>query len=242
MKTISILIFVFLLNTPLVQAQELMIFIDKSNSIDLSNTLKQEKFLYQELHQHFNTTGKTAVIKLIFENTASVVNEKKYTYSPPAFNSTLHKKTEVEFEKKMHQSKIRRYKKSLIRKIIAESKTFSQEAKETHILSSLVSISKIQTPNSKIIIISDFLEYSSIRKIRNSTFKNENDAAIAGKNDVLKLRNTYKLPDKIENEISIICVLPVQQNHQNKSFSFLESYWRTVFEEFGIVNVKFRTL
>ena len=75
-------------------------------------------------------------------------------------------------------------------------------------------------------------------------FTSEKKALLGSKRDIQKLLKIFNIPEKRSKPIEIHCVLPVPSDTQQKAFQFVEVYWRSFFNFFGISNhqIKFSTI
>lgn len=242
MRNLGIIIFLFAFSFKSVAQESVytLMFIDKSVSVKSSP--EQTKYIKRILKKACKR--KTAVVEIRFlnSNTASATGSKIFTYQEPEFESSLYSTNELELQKELFKSTIRRSKKKFIKKIQIFLNSYSTSATSTEILASIVPISRLNKKNVNVFFFTDGLESSRIRDLSKRGFSNEKLTISGAKSDVVKLHRMYELPKVLKGITKIQFVLPLDMESQNKTLEFLKTYWVRVFKSFQFNNVKFDTL
>lgn len=245
MKTL-IYIFIFLLMPFCSLAQSdnyLMLFIDKSISVKAQNK-QQSNFIYPLIKKYCFTDNATIEVRFLFENSATI-SSKVFSYQAPNFSADNFRKEDVTLQKQLHASKVKRYRRKFAKSVVNYIASFESNAKQTEIVSAFVPIARNRSKQLKVVFISDMLESSRrFRYMDTYPFTSEKKALLGSKRDIQKLLGIFNVAKKRDKSIEIHCVLPVPTNTQQKAFQFVEIYWRSFFNFFGIPNhqIKFSTI
>ena len=248
MKTRIIILSIFyFLPLPLkVIAQEndnyLMLFVDKSISVKQQNSL--DNYIYHLVKKHCLSDKLTVEVRFLFENTATI-SSKVFEFKKPKFPKGNFRKENLPLQEQLYNGKVKRAKKKFAKKVVEYVNSFQAKARQTEIVSALVPISRNRAKNLHVVFISDMLESSHrFRKMDSYPFKTEKESIWGARQDVKKLHRIFLVPQKLQQNIHVLCVLPVSVNTKEKAFQFVEAYWRTVFSSFGIVNkdMKFESI
>ena len=214
-----------------------VLFVDKSMSLKDEATKLQDQFTYKLLKQHFKAPYAEVEVRFLNNNTASIAH-KTFLYKESIFQPERFKKSDLELQKVLHKSKVKRSRKKLAKTIANYIKSFPSESPKTEILSSLSPLSKLKNHSlTQVVYISDMLESSNIRDMNRYKFRSEKETILGAQSDFKKIQKIFLLK-KLEN-FQITCVIPVQLDNQDKAFQFVQVYWTTIFEMVGIKKIKF---
>lgn len=239
MKKLVFKIIMFLLPLNAVTQNYTVLMIDKSKSMIKSS--KQDKFITQLIKSKCNGTTATFEIRFINENSSSLSNSKLFKFIQPVFDISKFSKDDLELQKILYKSKVKRGKKSLAKRIISFINTYKTNAKYTNLLESLSFLGN-KTNIVELFFISDGIESSkNIRMLDVYPFKSAKHAIVSAQKDVKKLRSIYELPESLPTK-KVCFIMPLMMDKNVKGSRFLDTYWNRVFAEFGVENVSFKTL
>ncbi|CAL2105507.1 conserved hypothetical protein [Tenacibaculum sp. 190524A02b] len=244
MKNILVTLFIFI-GGIVVQAQNtIMIFEDKSVSVSSNRNSEESKYKNKLLKRACSGESAEVIVRFLSENTASISGGKKFSYKAPSFNASYYSADELPMQQQLFKGKQRRSRKRFAKKVITFMNAYTSSAKWTEILAAIVPISRNSNPNKQIFFFTDGIESSRFRQIDKHPLISDRDAKYAALVDVKNLRKKYQLPQKLSGVDKVEFVFPLDMGISEKkrtSQSFLEIYWRTVFAEFGVYNLKFKT-
>ncbi|MGG8497444.1 hypothetical protein ACQY1Q_13610 [Tenacibaculum sp. TC6] len=244
MKNTIMLKILFLVLPLLVVAQEgnyTLLLVDKSGSMKVKNP-RQDKYIYQIIKSACATKTASVEVRFVNETTNSVMNKKVFVYTVPEFNAELYPKDEVELQRQLFESKIKREKKDFTKKIVTFINSYDATAQWTELLSGIVGIARLNKKEARVYFFTDGIESSKYRDMTKGSFKSEQEAVMSAKADVVKLRKKFQLPKTLSGIQQIRFVIPLDMQANSDVLQFLEVYWKEVYRGFGFENVFFETL
>lgn len=241
----TIITMILILVLPLsVVAQEnyTLLLVDKSSSMDVKNP-QQDRYIFHVVKKACNAKRAIVEVRFVNEVTNSLMNKKLFVYEELKFNAELYPVNEINLQRQLFKSKVKRAKKKFIQKILDFTNNYSANAKWTEILSGIVSIARLNKMNVNVYFFTDAIESSRYRDMTRRSFKSEREAIMAAKADVVKLRRKFQLPKNLTGVKQIRFVIPMNMEANNSLLQFLEVYWKEVYRSgFDFDNVIFETL
>ncbi len=223
----------FSISISFTQHKGLILFIDHSSSMtthDFSQT--ESRILRKLLIDHFKNNGDFVVVSYLFSNTASISNKTEYVFRFKPLSTKGLSSQEAALKKANYQGHKRRYKNTLIERILRNKMTNVPKANQSEILESLVQINRIKDKalQLEIIYLSDMEESSDYRLFReiNSVTK----AIDCAKKDLKTLISDYHLPTYIIKPTRIKCYFPSNTLDNKNALLYVEAYWREIFQSF----------
>lgn len=237
-----ILILVLPLTTVVAQENYTLLLIDKSGSMKAKNP-KQDRHIYQVVKEACMAKKATIEVRFVNEATNSLMNKRLFVYEEIKFDSGLYSDDEVEIQRQLFGSKIKRAKKNFAKKVIDFINSYDTSAQWTELLSGIVSIARLNKKGVKVYLYTDGIESSRFRDMTRNSFKSERETIMAARTDILHLRKRFQLPKALSGIQQIRFVIPVNMEANSELLQFLEVYWKEVYRSgFGFDNVTFETL
>lgn len=215
----SVFVMVCLLAYLTTQAQDKAIVIlkDISNSIASDSTmlLSEQTEVKGYLMKHINETESASVYSgFLFSNSSSPLNVKRLEYIP----------------KDTKRSK-RIQKLYFLKNAFHEVYANQPVSDQTHILSSLRHVSKAAhgRTNLALLLLSDCLEYSPLRKMtKRNSFGSLEEAEKQGKRDAENIMKRYRLEKNTTTKVEVLALLPLKQTDMG-NMDYLFDYWLSVY-------------
>jgi hypothetical protein len=208
-----------------------MLFYDISGSLQKDNAklVQQKKVLANQVYDRME--NKTVIsLGYLFGNSASILNQK-----------------ELFFEVDESESPTRqdRNKLSFAKKAVGSLFSDSSRVNRTLILSSLKHVNTVAKGQSKVSVfyVTDFLEDSEFRIIKENSFSSLEDADKKGRSDAQLIMKRYGLERNTNCEVEVIGLLPLSYTDDRSIYVFLNVYWEAVFTSlFEKFTIKYQVL
>lgn len=241
-KTLILLATLFIGVESSAQQNVILICKDQSGSVQPTEIQQAEEdaLLKKHLIEHIKQPGDAVVLSYLYKNTASVTNERVFTWNSPKLSNSDQSDELKTARDRSSQLKSRF---GFVNRVVETVKTYQPKSDETRILEALPRLVKWveKSENVQIIFLSDLIEYSPRRKLLNLNSKQE--AEDKAKADIDAIVKDFHLSPSNCPGLMIDCYLPVELMDNRATFQFIQYYWQVVFEQlFQTYNVKFHTL
>ena len=224
------------------KAQNTISFVGVDYSLSTVNSSKgleaKNRNLLKVLLERIQTNGDRVVISFIYENSASVSNQKEFVFKYERPEIKSRRPNTIKAKNREYDEQEKRAKILFIRTVAKYAFSHKPDRPSTHILSMLSLLQNVKNEYGKfnIYLFSDMLEASDRRVLGNTTFDSAEEAKKVGTSDAEKVAQFYGLENDLLHDVQIKVFLPNEDMDNQTVNQFLNHYWLGAFGRFGLLS------